>query len=57
MYRIRRSRTGATFTLVCALVFVAAAYTGAQDGAKTVADGVYTDVQAARGATEERERR
>jgi hypothetical protein len=38
------------FSVVAALVLAASAYVGAQDSARTVASGVYTDVQAARGA-------
>ena len=38
--------------LVCALLVAASAYIAAQGAAKTVAAGVYSDAQAARGATE-----
>jgi len=38
------------FTVVASLILAATAYIGAQDSARTVASGVYTDVQAARGA-------
>jgi cytochrome c5 len=51
MFLVRPLRFAVLTALVCALFTAASTYTAAQGAAKTVAAGVYTDAQAARGAT------
>jgi hypothetical protein len=46
-----KTRAAASWFVVCAAVWSVTVATRAQDGAKTVAAGIYTDAQAARGAT------
>jgi cytochrome c5 len=52
MFSLRPFRFTVLSALVCALLLAATAYMAAQGAAKTVAAGVFTDAQAARGATE-----
>jgi len=52
MFPLRPLRLTDLTVLVCALIAAASAYVAAQGAAKTVAAGVYSDAQAARGATE-----